>query len=192
MAKKPRVNEKGANELRKADDQFQELQQDFKETINSAIERKISIPECVPDHDARQSMSVRNSQDVPVLKPLKSISDKAKFNEKYRKDWERGWEYVKAIVQNYEIIGESVECWTHKFAGDPAHFWRVPVNKALMMPRLLAEQLAECKYHRIVMDEKCHTASDGLTFFGAVQAVEVRQRIGAQIIPDTKTVAVGF
>lgn len=192
MAKMPQVNEEGRKELAKADVQFNEVKRDFKETVTEVIERTISLPECVPDHDIRRSTKELKQADVLVLKPLKSISDKSKFNEKYRKEWEEAWTYVKAIVENHEIIGESVECWTKKFPGDPAHFWRVPVNKPVMMPRLLAQQLAECKYHRIVMEEKAQSSGDGLTFYGAAQAVEVRNRISARIIPESTKIAMGF
>lgn len=192
MAKMPNVNEPARKELTKADDQFNEVQKDFKEVMTATIERKISLPSCEPEEDIRRSSRELQSHEAVVIKPLKSISDKAKFNETFRKDWERGWEYVKAIVENHELIGESVECWTKKFPGDPAHFWRVPTNKPVMIPRLLAEQLAECKYHRIVMEEKPVRQGDGMTFYGAIQAVEVRNRISARIIPETSKIALGF
>src|SRR5712671_4327758 len=112
MVKEPVVNEKGAAELKKAEDQFQELQRDFKEEVHVALERRISLPECEPENDIRAGIKQQDRSDARVIRPLKSISDKAKFNEKYRKQWEEGWTYVKAIIQNHEIIGESVECWT--------------------------------------------------------------------------------
>ncbi len=192
MTKMPHVNEEGRKELLKADDQFNEVQKDLKETVIAATERRISLPQCQPEDDIRRSTKELKVAEAQVIRPLKSIADKARFNETYRKEWERSWEYVKAVIENHEIIGEDVECWTHKFAGDPAHFWRIPTNKPVMIPRLLAEQLSNCKYHRIVMEEKVHSQGDGLSFFGAAQAVEVRNRISARIIPDSSNIAMGF
>lgn len=177
MAKAPHVNCDGDKELRKVDEQISTLNDEIKSPDLSA---RAVLPEVQAEPQTRMSSREIKNSDAIYLKPLRSISSKEKFNEKYRDAHTRGWEYVQCIVENKEIIGESVETWTKKFAGDPAHFWKVPTNKPVFIPRLLAEQLASCKYSRLKMqaDERQITTSDGVgTYIGALQYEETVKRI---------------
>jgi hypothetical protein len=108
-----------------------------------------------------------NTTDI-FLKPFKTISSGDKFNEKYRDSWNFDKQTVYFIAENKEIIGEHIEMWTKPYAGVPAEFWKVPVNKPIHGPRYLAEQIKRCTYHTLVMKKG---TSAGVDEFGEYQGV---------------------
>lgn len=186
MSRQPRIDSEGHKELNKVQEQISTLTEPI---ANSDISARAALPEVECEPQTKLSSREAKSADAPYIKPLRSISSKEKFNDKYKDAHRNGWEYVKCIVENKEIIGEAVEVWTKKFPGDPAHFWRVPVNKPIFIPRLLAEQLASCKYSRLKMkeDERQVTGSDHAgTYVGALQFEETVKRI------DCTPVGFGF
>lgn len=180
---RPKVNSESQKQLDQADDQFKA----FSEQISSfsSVDQKAASEETEPQ--TKLSKREAKKMDAPYIEPERSVacSHKEKFNEKYRKDWERGWERVKCIVENNEIIGEKVPVWTKKFAGDPYHFWQVPVNKPIYIPRLLAEQLAACKYRRLIMQDAPTSNVDGMQFYGSMSVESVKNRIDARPIGFT-------
>ena len=181
---RPKVNSASQKELDKAEKQFEAFDQQVKEMT---FDRMNAAPTSEGEPQTRMSAREANKSDAPYMKPVRSINSKEPFNEKYRHDHTRAWEYVRAIVENNEIIGEGVEVWTKKFAGDPAHFWKLPVNKPIMIPRLVAEQLASCKYHRLSMEENRVTGSDGMgTYVGSMIVDQTKQRI------DCRPIGSGF
>lgn len=175
---RPRVNADGQRELDRAEDTIASVQEEIKsfnpfESLNKPVQ--------TAEPQLKLSDRELNRMDAPYLKPVRSINSKEPFNEKFRRSWEEAWKYVKCVVENYEIIGEDVEVWTKRFPGDPAHFWKVPVNKPVFMPRLLAEQLSQCKYHRLKMENNTVTNSDGMgTYHGALSVDCVKERISAK------------
>jgi hypothetical protein len=152
---RPRVNSDGQKELNKAEEKIGE----FKETVREF--NPFTGLESVNPADPQTKLSTRelNAMDAPYIKPVRSVnrvnSEKSKtyWNEKFQEQHDNDWKYVKCTVENNELIGQAVECWTAKYGCDPAHFWIVPVNKPIMIPRLLAEQLAKCQYHRLKMED---------------------------------------
>lgn len=92
--------------------------------------------------------------DAPVIQPSRSFPTKSKPNPKEAKERRRGWEYVKCIAENLEIINEKIEFWHNKFLGDPCYFWEVPVNKPIYLPRFIAEHLSTRHYHRFTMADR--------------------------------------
>lgn len=177
---RPRVNSEGQKELDKAQAQFDQFDAKLK-SLNPFDRSKDN------EHDAQVKLSTKEGQlaDAPYIKPVRSVATKEPFNEKYRKAWEYGWQYVKCVVENNEIKGEGVEVWTKKFAGDPAHFWKVPCNKPIYIPRLLAKQLSECKYVRYVaQDPRLTGGADGVTggYFSDIVAETVQHRIDARAV----------
>ena len=184
---RPRVDSDGQKDLEKVEQQIETFKTDMK-AVNVDPNNRDSF-----EGEPQTKLSNREAQkmDAPYIKPIRAINSKEPFNEKYRKDWEYKWQYVKCIVENKEIIGEEVETWTKKFAGDPAHFWKVPVNKPVYIPRLLAEQLASCSYNRLMMQDASPSnlgiSGGGVgNFIGALQVEKTVHRI------DARPVGFGF
>lgn len=116
--------------------------------------------------------------DAPYIKPARAIFGREPFNEKFRKTWEKAWEYVKCIVEQKECPEEIVEKWTKEFPGDPAHFWEIPVNKPIYLPRFVAHQITQCNYRKLIMDQSQETQRSGIgTMYGALVVEKVEQRI---------------
>ena len=117
--------------------------------------------------------------DALYLKPIRSMEGKrSEPNPKFERAHKRGWEYVKCIVENKEIIGESIKVWTKAFTQDPAHQREDPVNTPVYIPRLLAEQLAKCAYTQMKIEENTtREISGGISQYGVMVAESRKQRI---------------
>ena len=184
MKEKPKLSVTGDKELDRLDSQFQKFDEEVKSMTH---ERMRNVPK--QESDPQTKMSTREAQkyDAPWLKPERTISDGQKFNERFQQEYEHAAEYVRFVAENKEIIGESIEIWTHPYGGKPAEFWRVPVNKPVMGPRHLAEQIKRCTYHRLVMQETT-MASDGYgKYYGSIAADTTIQRLDAHPVSERKT-----
>ena len=184
---KPKVNSEGQRVLDKAEESlntFQEQARDF---------NPFSGLQNVSETDPQTKISTReaNAMDAVWVKPIRAIKrptggkDKATvhWDEKWRSLRDEDWKYVKCIVENNELIGEAIETWTGKWGCDPLHFWKVPVNKPVMIPKHLAEQLSKCQYHRLKMAD----GSEKQNFINANIVVDqVVRRI------DARPVGFGF
>lgn len=182
MADKPKVNSKGQEELDKVQEQFEHFDEQVKslslDTMNKA-------PILETEQQTKLSDREMKKTDADYIKPARSMACREKFNERYRADWERDRKYVKVLVENLEIIGEKVETWTRPYAGIPAEFWQVPVNKPVYVPLYLAKQLSECKYHRLIMDETKNISADGMgTYYGSMAVKDIRRRIDCRPVGD--------
>jgi hypothetical protein len=179
---RPSVNSTGQKELDKAQNDFDK----FEENINSlTVDRMAKVPLEEKDPQTKISTREANKADAPYIKPFKSINSKEKANERFAELRRKSWEYVKVIVENNEIIGETIEAWTKRWPGDNADFWKVPVNKPIYIPKLLAEQLAGCRYHRLVMQENTPTSFDEKgTYYGAMVADTTKQRLDCRTVGE--------
>jgi hypothetical protein len=192
MSDKPKL----PKDLEKAEKQFE----DFKENIQDlTLDRMNAAPKEESEPQTKISNREAQASDGLYLKPLRSImavnprtGEKEKFNEKFRKDWEFDKEYVKFIAENKEIIGETIEVWTHPYGGVPAELWNIPTNKVVWGPRHLAEQIKRCTYHRLRMDDHKTVSSDGLgTYTGQIVVDQVINRLDAYPISERKSVFMG-
>jgi hypothetical protein len=175
---KPKVNSESQKQLDAVEKQFEQ----FNEQVQSmTLDSMNKAPVVEREQQTKMSNREMNKTDAPYIKPVRSISSKEPFNEKYRKEWEESWEYVKCVVENLEIIGERVEKWTKRFAGDPAHFWQIPVNKPIYLPRFVADELSKCCYHRLKMDENIQRGSDGTsTLYGTMVVDQKLHRLNCR------------
>lgn len=147
-----------------------------------------------PDLEPQTKIAQADLQDIKrvVLKPVTSINNRDKFNERFRKDWEFKKEMVHFTAENREIIGEDIEMWTRPFGGVPAEFWRVPTNKPIWAPRYVAEGIKGCKYHRLTMKENHVTNSDGYgNYTGTMVADQVIQRLDAHPVHEKTSIFMG-
>lgn len=179
VARKPKVNSKGDQELKRADEQFNK----FEEQVKSLTHDEISKAKIV-EMEPQTKLSTREIEksDAPYIKPVRAIFSTEKFNEAFRKERDDGWKYVKCIVENNEIQGERIEKWTKRWTGEPAHFWQIPVNKPIYLPKFLAEELQNCCYHRLVMEEASQSNNDGSSLTHSLVSKETRHRIDCRSV----------
>lgn len=187
--KKPAVSSSYAQkELDKADKQFDQFSSDIKDLT---LDRLNSAPKLETEQQTKISNKEAQITDGLWLKPNRTIGSKEKFNETYRKDFDHAKEYVRFIAENKEIIGESVTMWTKPFPGMPAEEWVFPVNKILWGPRYLADQVKNCRYHRMHMQETATNQHSVGTFYGSMVVDNVVQRLDAIPVSDQKSIFMG-
>jgi hypothetical protein len=186
---KPKSNSEVVNELEKAQEQFDKFDQEVK---SMTMDRMNASPK--EESEPQTKLSSREIDKKPdiYLKPERSLSDRQKFNEDFRKDWNFQKEYVQFIAEHKEIIGEVIEIWTHEFGGTPCEFWKVPTNKPLWGPRYLAERIKNCRYHRLTMQQSVTTGADGMgQYYGALAVDTTVQRLDALPVSTRKSVFMG-
>lgn len=179
----------GEKELDKAEKQLDA----FDASVRSlTLDRMNMAPQL--DKEMQTTMSqnqLARATDI-YLKPHTSIGSREKFNEDYRKEYEYAKEYVQFIAENKMIIGEIIEMWTKPFAGMPAQFWKVPVNKALWAPRYVAEQIKRAKYHVLTMRDTVTTGADQMgQYYGTMAVDSTVQRLDAHPVGNTKSIFMG-
>jgi len=190
MAEKPKPTSSLAEkELEKAEKQFEAFDKNIQEMtldrMNMAKKEEVE-----PQTKLSQS-EIEKSKEI-YIKPERSIGSREKFNEQYRSEYEFATEYVRFIAENKEIIGETIELWTKPFPGMPAQFWKIPCNKPLWAPRHVAERLAACKYHRLVMQNNIATGVDGMgQYYGSMAVDTTLQRLDALPVSTRKSIFMG-
>ena len=173
---KPKVNSAGEAELEKVEKQLD----DFNTQVKDLTQDRMNATPKV-EHEPINKLSSKEIEKSPdvYIKPSRSVSDRSKFNEKFRDDYNFAKEYVKIIAENREVIGETLEFWTRPFAGMPAEFWIVPVGKPVWVPRYVAERIKGCTYHRLSMQDR-PTSVDGMgTYLGTMVVDNIIQRLDA-------------
>jgi len=190
MAKRPELNSSlGNQELDRAEKEFKAFDENIKELT---MDRMNMAPKQDVEPQTKLSQKdIEKSKDI-YLKPKRAISSREKFNEDYRKDYEFAKEYVQMVAENKEIIGECIEIWTKPFAGMPAEFWEVPVNKPIWAPRYLAEQIKRKNYHRLSMQEDKIVSQQGnFSYTGSIVVDSTIQRLDAHPVSERKSIFMG-
>jgi len=188
MTRKPQVNSAGEKELIKAEEQLNKFEDNVKQLT---LDRMNEAP--LEEKEEQTKLSSKEIEKAPglYLKPFRSIGCRDKFNENYRKEYEEAKEYVHFIAENNEVVGEDIDIWTRPFAGMPAEWWKVPVNKPLWAPRYLAEQIKGRKYHRLVMKDTVTEQGSVGQFYGTMAADTTIQRLDAKPVSSTKSLFMG-
>lgn len=186
MTKKPEVKTSLAQqELDKAEKQFEAFDQNIKEMT---LDRMNQAPKEESEAPKLSQKDIEKSKDI-YLKPTRSIGSKEKFNEVFRDEYNFSKEYVRFIPENKEIIGETIDIWTKPFPGMPAEEWKVPCGKPVWGPRYLAERIANCKYHRFVMQQNTILGADGMgQYYGSMAVDTTIQRLDAVPVNDRKSI----
>lgn len=184
--KKPKIKETELDKMKKNFDEFDSQVKDLTlDRMNEAPKQEIE------PQTKLSTREIENSKHI-WLKPKKTLSDRQKFNEKFREQWNYAKEYVQFIAEHKEIIGESIEMWTHPFGGVGAEFWEIPTNKPVWAPRYVAEQIRRCNYHRLRMDEGSITSSDGRgSYFGKMVVDTSVPRLTAEPVNSGKSIFMG-
>lgn len=187
MTDKPKAkNSESAKELDRVEQQFNEFEQQVKDLTQ---DRMNEAPKLEMESQTKMSQrEISKSQDI-YLKPFRTISSREKFNEEYRDAYNFDREYVRFIAENHEVIGENIELWIKKYPGTPAEEWKVPVNKPVWAPRMVAERIAGCFYHRLSMKDSSVIGSDGMgTYHGQMVIDNTVQRLNALPATTKKSV----
>ena len=177
-------------ELEKAVEQFDAFDKNVKEMT---LDRMNMAPKEEVEPQTKLSQAdIEKSKEI-YLKPHRSLNSREKFNEAFRSDYEFQMEYVRFIPEHKELIGEVIEMWTKPFPGMPAQEWRIPTGKPIWAPRHVAERLASCKYHRLVMKENVINGSDqaGNKYYGSMAADTTIQRLDAIPVSTRKSIFMG-
>lgn len=183
-------NSLAATEMDKAEKQFDAFEAQVKELT---LDRMNEAPKEEIESQAQLSQKdIARSKDI-YLKPDKTIGCREKFNENFRAAYEFDKEYVHFTAQNNELIGETIEMWTKPFAGIPAQFWKVPVNKPVWAPRYVAEQIKRRSHHRLVMNESTgQIGADGAgKYYGQMAVDTTIQRLDAFPVSSRKSIFLG-
>lgn len=176
-------------ELDKAEAQFEKFNDDVKAMT---VDRMNEAPKEEKESQTKISNKEAQKCDALILKPLRTISSKEKFNETYRTQFNHMKERVRFTAENNEIIGESIELWTKSFPGQDAEFWNVPTNKVVEGPRYLAERIRKCVYHRLVMQDTQVTGRDDKgTYFGTLAADKTVHRLDAYPVRNEQSIFMG-
>jgi len=189
MSAKPKnLNSASEKELDKAQEQFDQFDKEIKEMT---LDRMNMAPKQEVEPQTKMSQNeIANTKDI-YLKPLKVISCKEKFNEKFRDDYNFQKEYVNFIAEHKELIGESIPIWTRPFPGMPAEEWEVPTNTPVWGPRYLAEQIKRKFYHRLIMKETPRQQTGAGILYGNMAADSIIPRLDAQPVTKRKSVFMG-
>lgn len=186
--KKPEVDGLSQMQLDKAEKQFEAFNENVK-SLNLDEMNKAPMKEQDEVHISQREIA--NSKDI-VLKPVKTISCRNKFNENFRAAYEFDKQLVNFIAENKEIIGEKIEIWTKPYAGVPAEYWEISPNKPVWGPRYLAEQIKRKTYHKLIMTQS-QTGGDGMgQYFGQMAASQTIQRLDAHPVSKRKSIFMGF
>jgi hypothetical protein len=190
---KPKVNSASAREIEKAQEQFDNFQEEVK---SLTVDELNKAP--LEQHEPQTKLSSKEFNEAPeiYLKPIKTIYPGGVpktgkitdvFNEKWKEAYEFDKQYVRFVAENNEIIGETITLWTRPYPGVPAEMWEVPANKPVWGPRYLAEQIKRKCYHRLVMNDHRQVGADHTgTYIGGIVAKNTVQRLNAQPAPKTQ------
>lgn len=175
-------------EMENLQDQFEKYDEEIKgltlDRMNEAPKKELEVQTKLSQKELEKSKDV-------YLKPKRSIASREKFNENYRDDYNREKEYVHIIAENHEVIGETITMWTKRFAGVPAEEWDIPVNKPIHVPKYVANQIANCTYHRLRMVDKPTTSDGNMTYYGSMTVDDTINRLDAHLVPTKKTFSMG-
>jgi hypothetical protein len=192
--KKPSVSSQSAQkQLDEAEKQFETFNEQVKDLT---LDRMNAAPKEDVAPQTQMSQKEMSKAKEIYLKPKRTVSSKEKFNEANREDYNFAKEYVYFIAENNEVIGESLELWTKKFPGQPAEFWEVPTNTPVWGPRYLAEQIKNCTYHRLTMEESYRAnniiGNDHVgSYTGNIVIDSIKQRLNAYPASQRKSVFMG-
>jgi len=193
MARPPRINSEGQQELDKAKEQIDAFSEQI-HSLNLDTLHAAKKEEVEPQTKLSQ-VELNRAKDI-YLKPVRTISSREKFNEGFRNEYDFAKEYVHFTAENKEIIGETIELWTKPYPGMPAEFWQVPTNKPIWGPRYLAERIRGCQYRVLKMDEspaENNTSSrDSVAVYkGVIQLDKQVSRLTAEPVSNRRSVFMG-
>jgi hypothetical protein len=178
-------------EVDKAQQQFTAFDEEIK---SMTLDRMNEAPKKELEPQMKLSQGEIDKNNNMYLKPIKTIScsQKDKFNEKFRSEYNEAKEYVNFTAVNNEIVGEAIDLWTRPFGGMPAEEWKVPTNRPVWGPRYLAKQIKNCTYHTLTMQQSNMTGGDQMgNYYGSMAVQSTNQRLDAHPVSNKKQIFMG-
>lgn len=197
MAGKPNLKDSlGNKELDNAERQFDAFDQQVKEMTQDRM--NAAPKEELEPQTKLSSRDIEKSKEV-YLKPKRTYppgvdpktGKREVFNERFRDEYNYKKEYVHFIAENNEIKGETIDFHIKKFPGTSIEEWSVPVNVPVWAPRMVAERISECKYHRLSMLDKPVNAEGGMTYYGSMTVDTTVQRLDARPVNPRRSIFMG-
>lgn len=189
LRKRPKLaNSQAQIELDKAEEQFEAFDKNIKSMTMDRM--NLAPKEEVEPQTKLSQQDIANSKEI-YLKPKRSIPCREKFNEDYRQQWNYDKEYVNYIVENKEIIGESLDFWTKPYAGIPAEEWVVPANTPVWFPRYVLEQLGRKGYHRMHMEDRATGSGAEGQYYGQMAVDKYVERISVSPVIKRRSLSMG-
>lgn len=145
-------------------------------SVDKINETKVVEPAPITELTSKQRAS---NEGVQYIEPLRKLKSFGILPEKLRAEHKRGWEYVKGILENFEVNTEPVRFWFSWYPGDADSLWEVPCNKPVYVPRIIAKHLESVsKYHTFGYVEKASQAwrADDFTHNFAAVGVHYRSK----------------
>lgn len=185
---KPKVSASSQKQLDDCEKKFDKFKDEVKSLEHDQL-RKVTIRE--EDSQTKLSSKEIAKNNHLYLKPERTLSDNQKFNEKFADEWEFQKQYVNFIAEHKELIGETIEMWTHPFGGKGASYWKVPTNKPIWAPRYVAEQIKRKRYVRFKTADVNTSQGEGVTYYGSLVAETQIQRLDANPVSSRSSVFMG-
>jgi hypothetical protein len=128
------------------------------------------------------------------IKPTRTLAPgrKEKFLDAWKSEYESRKQYVEYTVENNEVIGEDVTLWSKPYPGLPMEEWVLPTNKPIWIPKYVAEQVQNCRYHKFIMDKTPVNTTGEATYYGAMQVKNTVNRLDAKVVDKRPRVFMGY
>lgn len=101
---------------------------------------------------------IAKMEGIPYIEPYRTLPAVGVLPDKWKKMHAEDWEYVKGIFENTVSPGESICFSLCLWPGDKDCSWRIPANRVVYVPRMVARLLSGEKHpHLNVQALKYHT-----------------------------------
>jgi hypothetical protein len=106
------------------------------------------INEIAPKQEEKMPVVVLSKKEIAAMEGIQYVEPIRKFQafgvlpEKWKKERDHDWEYVKGIYENEVVRGDPIRFTFSKWPGDPDCMWEIPSNKPVYVPRMIAKLLS--------------------------------------------------
>lgn len=114
--------------------------QDFENAVQDMQKAMDATHEELPEQINKVTEFKKKFPDAIYLEPITRIPTQGVKHPEFEKQREYLCEYVVGMLESRDIIGE-IKFYLAKIPGDDYCQWRVPFNKAVGVPRFVAQHL---------------------------------------------------
>jgi len=126
----------------KAVKEVMSLHKDMNElTVDRINETAPALKESEPQTKLSTRELAKN-ENIRYIEPIRKLQPFGHLPEKWKKERDYDWEYVKGIFENEVSRGEPIRFTFSKWPGDPDCVWEIPSNVPVYVPRMIAKHLS--------------------------------------------------